>query len=239
MASGVIKLYQFPTAHGIENLSPFCMKAEVFLRLAGLPYEIKWTPNPGKGPLGKLPFIRDVDGTVVADSENIIEYLTRTHELRLDAGLSPDEKAIGHAFQRMLSEHTYFALVYHRWINPKVWPTIKATFFGPIPAPLRGALATYVQRKTLRDLKGHGLGRHSEEEINRRAAQDLAALGEHLNVKPYFMGDKPTSIDATIYAFIANMWEVQIDTPLKAIVGKHKNLVAYCERMRARCFKDS
>lgn len=237
MAESVIKLYQFPTAHGIENLSPFCMKVEVFLRLAGLPYEIKWTANPGKGPLGKLPFIRDEDGKVVADSENIVEHLTRKHELKLDAGLSPDERAIGHAFQRMLSEHTYFALLYHRWINPNVWPVIRQTFFGSIPSPIRGALATYVQRKTERDLKGHGLGRHSEDAINRRATQDIAAIAEHLNVKPYFMGDKPTAIDATVYAFVANMWEVQIDTPLKAIVGGHKNLVAYCARMRSRCFK--
>lgn len=237
MAAGVIKLYQFPTAHGVENLSPFCMKVEVFLRLAGLPYEIKWTANPGKGPLGKLPFIRDEDGKVVCDSETIVEHLIRKHDLRIDAGLSPDEKAIGHAFQRMLSEHTYFALLYHRWINPKVWPITRQTFFGSIPAPIRGALATYVQRKTERDLKGHGLGRHNEAEINRRVQQDIAAIAEHLNVKPYFMGDKPSSIDATVYAFLANMWEVQVDTPLKAIVGAHKNLVAYCERMRSRCFK--
>jgi glutathione S-transferase len=94
------------------------------------------------------------------------------------------------------------------------------------------------QRQTRRDLHGHGLGRHSPQEILRRAEQDLAALAEYLNIKPYFMGDKPTNVDASLYGFLANMWEVQLDTPLKALVGRHKNLVAYCERMRARCFGD-
>ena len=88
----------------------------------------------------------------------------------------------------------------------------------------------------LRDLHGQGMGRHSPEQILRRAAQDIAAIAEHLNVKPYFMGERPTTIDATVYAFLANMWEVELDTPLKALVGKHKNLVAYCERMHGKCF---
>jgi glutathione S-transferase len=237
MAEGMIRLYQFPTALGVPNLSPFCLKVEVWLKLAGLDYEIKWTPNPGKGPLGKLPFIRDEDGKVVADSQNIIEHLEKTHDVRLDAGLSAEQKAIAQAFSRMLSEHTYFALLYHRWINPKVWPTTRTTFFETIPTGVRQVLAAVIQRKNRRDLHGQGLGRHSEEEINRRAAQDIAALAEYLNVKPYFMGDKPTSIDASVYAFLANLWLIDLDTPLKLLVGKHKNLVAYCERMRSRCFK--
>jgi glutathione S-transferase len=230
-----IKLYQFPTALGVPNLSPFCMKVEVWLRLAGLDYEIKWTPNPRVGPKGKLPFIKD-DGAVVADSQHIIEHLEKAHDVRLDANLTGEQKAIAHAFGHMLAEHTYFALLYHRWINPQSWPVTRETFFGSLPPGVRHVAATVVQRKTRRDLNGHGLGRHSPEEIDRRAAQDLAAVAEYLNVKPYFMGDKPTGIDATVYAFLANMWEVELDTPLKHMVGRHKNLVAYCERMRARCF---
>lgn len=231
----MIQLHQFPTALGVPNLSPFCMKAEVWLRLAGLPYEIKWTPNPGKGPKGKLPFIKD-GGTVVADSQNIIEHLEQAYGVNLDAGLSAEQKAVGHAFLRMLNEHTYFALLHYRWIDEKTWPLTRQTFFGGIPPGLRQALSAFVQRKTRRDLQGQGLGRHAPEEILRRASQDIAAIAEQLNIKPYFMGDKPGNIDASVYAFLANMWEVQLDTPLKAVVGRHKNLVAYCERMRKRCF---
>ena len=231
----MIQLYQFPTALGVPNLSPFCMKAEVWLRLAGLPYEIKWTPNPGRGPKGKLPFIKD-DGKIIPDSQNIIEHLEKAYGVNLDAGLSAEQKAIAHAFTRMINEHTYWAVVYHRWIDPKTWPTIRQTFFSFLPPGLRKVVSVIAQRQTRRDLHSHGLGRHTPEEILRRASQDIAAIAEHLNVKPYFMGDKPTNIDASVYAFLAGMWEIQLDTPLKALVGKHKNLVAYCERMRARCF---
>ena len=50
------------------------------------------------------------------------------------------------------------------------------------------------------------------------------------------MGPQTTTLDATVYAFLANCWEVTLDTPLKAAVGQHPNLVSYCARMKLRCF---
>ena len=50
----MIELYQFPRAFGLPNPIPFCMKVETYLKLTGLPYEVKDT-DPRKAPLGKLP----------------------------------------------------------------------------------------------------------------------------------------------------------------------------------------
>ena len=41
-------------------------------------------------------------------------------------------------------------------------------------------------------------------------------------------GTKPTSIDAGIYGFIANIYFYAIDTPLKQFVVAHANLVRHC-----------
>jgi glutathione S-transferase len=230
-----IQLYQFKTAYGVPNLSSFCMKVEVFLRLAGLEYEIRWTFNPGKGPKGKLPFIKD-DGKVVADSQAIIEYLSKAYHVDLDAGLNAEQRAIAHAFRRMIEESTYFALLHQRWIDPVTWPRIREAFFGALPPGVRSLVPRLAQKKIARDLQGQGTGRHTPEEILQRVADDLVAIAEQLNVKPYFMGDRPSTIDASLYALLANFWEIELDTPLKGLVGRHKNLVAYCERMRSRCF---
>jgi glutathione S-transferase len=233
----MIQLYQFRTAYGVPNLSPFCMKVEVWLKLAGLPYEIKWIFNPRSGPKGKLPFIKD-NGKVVADSQDIVEHLAKAHGIDLDATLNAEQKAVAHAFRKTLEESLYFALAWQRWIAPETWPKMREVFFGKLLPGLKTVAPVLVQRKIARDLQGQGMARHSPEEIVARAADDLAAIAEYLNVKPYFMGDRPTSIDASLYAFLANLWEVELDTPLKTAVGRHKNLVAYCERMRARCFGD-
>ncbi len=44
----------------------------------------------------------------------------------------------------------------------------------------------------------------------------------------YVHGPKPTSVDAGIYGFIANIYFFGIDTPLKQFVTAHQNLVRHC-----------
>jgi hypothetical protein len=46
-------------------------------------------------------------------------------------------------------------------------------------------------------------------------------------------GPKPTSIDAGIYGFIANILFFDIETPLKQFVVAHGNLVRHCHTIHA------
>ena len=41
-------------------------------------------------------------------------------------------------------------------------------------------------------------------------------------------GEKPTSVDAGIYGFIANIYFYEINTPLKQFVSAHDNIVRHC-----------
>lgn len=234
----MIVLHQFARGPGVPNASPFCMKVEVWLKLAGLEYEVKAELAPNTAPLGKLPYIEDGE-RVIPDSSTIIEELAKAHGVDLDAGLAAQQKAAAHAFRKMLEEHTYWGMIYARWIDPEYWPAFREAFFGKLPPGVRGAVAAMVRRKLRRDLHGQGLGRHARDEIYRRTELDVDALSSYLGANPYFMGERPTRVDATVYAFLANMWEIALETPLKAMVGKHRNLVAYCERMKRRCFGEA
>jgi hypothetical protein len=49
----------------------------------------------------------------------------------------------------------------------------------------------------------------------------------------YVYGAKPTSIDAGIYGFIANIYFYDIDTPLKQFVSAQENLVRHCVAIHA------
>jgi glutathione S-transferase len=235
MAGRVIELWQFPTGLGLPNLSPFCMKVETWLKLAGVPYRSRVTLNLRKAPLGKLPVVR-IDGRVIADSHTILEELSRACGVDLDAALTPAERAVAQAFTRLCSDHLYWCIVHSRWADEAGWRVTRPVFFGTIPQPLRWLAERVVRRKNLGQLRGHGLGRMAPDEVYRRGAQDLAAIADYLGAKPYFFGERATSIDATLYAFLANCWEIEMDTPLKAAVGRHANLVAYCRRLRERCF---
>lgn len=231
----MITLWQFAPSLGVPSASPFCMKVETWLRLAGLEYQARSALLPVQAPLGKLPFVED-GGRKIPDSSRIVAELSQAHGIDLDARLDARGRAVAHACAKMVEEHLYWALVYSRWIDPRYWPAMRQASFGSLPPGARSAVAAFARRKITRDARGHGLALHAPEEIYRRGAADIAALADLLGGQPYMMGAEATNLDATVYAFLANCWEVPIDSPLKAAVGSHSNLVAYCARLKLRCF---
>src|SRR5262249_18270292 len=58
-------------------------------------------------------------------------------------------------------------------------------------------------------------------------------LADLVPASGYLHGEKPTSIDAAIYGFIANIYFYDIDTPLKQFVSSHANLVRHCTAIHA------
>jgi glutathione S-transferase len=185
----MIKLYQFPAAWGLPNPSPFCMKLEVYMRLAEVPYEIVTMADPRKAPKGKLPMIEH-NGHRIADSEFCLYFLAEQAAVDLDGHLSPAERAAGYGFQKMLDETFYWAMVYSRWIDPRVWPALKQKFFGNFPPVVRDILPAMIRRTVKRALHAQGTGRHSAKEIYFLADKCLQALSDFLGEKPYLLGEQ-------------------------------------------------
>lgn len=234
----MIQLVQFAPAFGLPNASPFCMKLETWLRMAGLPFE---AVNDGmrvmKAPKGKLPYIVDDDGTVVADTSFVIEHLQRRHGVTLDAGLTPADLAVATAFQRLFEEDLYWTVLHTRWIDDAGWSRTRDAFFGMLPVPLRWIVPALARRGLRAELRGHGMGRHTVDQIHAIGRRDLTAVADFLADKPFMMGDAPTTLDATAYAFLANLLWVPVESPLKRHAAARPNLEAYCHRMKARFYR--
>ena len=135
----MIELHQFTPAFGLMNASPFCMKVEVFLKLAGLEYRCVNGAMPMGKPKGKLPVLHD-DAQVIADSQAIVEHLQRRYADRLAPALRAPMTGAHHALRRMLEESTYFCALWLRWIDDEGWRATGPAFFGAMPAPLRGVV---------------------------------------------------------------------------------------------------
>jgi glutathione S-transferase len=230
-----ITLVTFPRAFGLPNPSPFGVKTLVLLKMAALPFTIEETPNPRKGPKGKLPAIRD-EGALIGDSEIIRWHIERKHGIDLDRGLTAAERAVAHAFARMLEERTYWAIVYCRFIEEGNWPLLRKELFGGMPPLLRTIAANLVRRTERRALHAQGLGRHSRTEIYAMGCADLRAAATHLADKPFFMGAEPSSLDATAYAMVSAIADAPFPSPMKEEALRNANLTAYCARMKSRYF---
>ncbi len=50
------------------------------------------------------------------------------------------------------------------------------------------------------------------------------------------MGEKPSSVDACAYGFLANIIKAPGNSPLQAITRSYTHLVAYCEKMHKQFY---
>jgi len=135
----VITLYTFGPAFGLPDPSPFVTKAEVLIKMSGLPYRTDTKGFP-TAPKGKLPYIDD-DGTIIADSTFIRMHLERKYRIDFDQGLSPAERGVAWAFEKMCEDHLYWAGLHARWMVDENFDKGTAQVFRPgcrpVAAPCR------------------------------------------------------------------------------------------------------
>ncbi len=224
----MITLYTFGPAFGLPDPSPFVTKAEVLLKLSGLDYQTN-THGFNKAPKGKLPYIED-NGTVIADSMHIRWHLEAHHNVDFSPGLTDQQMATSWAFERMCEEHLYWAIIHQRWIDDENFNKGPRMFFAKVPAVLRPLVIAKVRRDIKRNLWGHGLGRHTDEEIARHAAADLTAMSDFLGDNPWLMGANPTAGDATVFAFVTSALSEHFSGRVGEVAARHANLVAYRDR---------
>ena len=138
--------------------------------------------------------------------------------------------------QRTFEESLYWPVVHSRWIDDIGFAKVNEAVFGRMKFPLRQIIPIFGRRGLRKQLHAQGTGRHSRDEIYAIGCRDVSALAEILADQAFFLGDEPTSIDATGYAFLANLLWVPIDLPIRAHAQKFANLEAYCQRMKARYY---
>jgi len=216
--------------------SPFVLKVDAYLRMAGIEHELKpGLGNMKKAPKGKLPFISH-NGKTVADSQFICDYLKREFGDKLDQQLTAEQKAIAYLVTKSLDENLYFALIYSRWIYPDSWRVVKKVFFRRLPFWMKLFVPALVRRKTAQRIEKQGMSKHSVEEIKDICRKTFHALSDLLGDKKYFFGNTPCSLDATAYAFLAEFILAELDNPFNDIAKSYPVLVDYCKRIQTEFY---
>jgi glutathione S-transferase len=232
----MIKFYKFKPCFNLTDPSPFCVKVETFLKMAELPYEPITINDPRKGPKGKLPYIED-DTQIIADSFLILEYLIQKYCPDRDQTLSPAQSALGYHINKTLEEHYYWVIAHNRWIDNNSWPAIREEFFGSIPKLLRPIISELIKKKVKRNLYGHGMGHHTQEEIYHMGRCDLQAVSDSLGDNDFILGSHPSRFDCSVYAFVSNTLQCSLESPMQDFALTLPNLVAYNKRMKEKYYR--
>jgi len=195
------------------------------MRLAGVDFVHEHLFDASAAPRGQLPYIVD-DGVTVGDSDTIIAHLIEKYRLAIDAGLTQAQRDQSQLITRMLDD-LYWVMSFSRWKDKRYWPAFCAALVREHPNLNEPGLLKAKEYNAERYYY-QGIGRYEPEAAYARGLADLVVLARAVPAAGFVHGAKPTSIDAGIYGFIANIWFYDIDTPLKAFVASAPNLVRHC-----------
>ena len=196
----MLTVYNFAPAWDLPTPSPFGLKLETWLRMAGVPYECEYVQRPVDSPKGTVPYIRDGD-CVLADTGFILEYLNARHGWPLGR-LSDVACARAHVIRRMLEENTARIIGYTRWLTDENWPATREVGFGKMQEPWKSDISAKARKRIGEDMHLHGIARHTPAEVQHIGTLDLEALENVIGRKPFVLGDQPSDVDATAFGIV-------------------------------------
>lgn len=232
----MIIVHGYVASWGLPDISPYVTKLVTYLRMTGTPFEYKnqdLTKLDTDAPFGKLPYIIDTsDNTKVADSNTIIEYLSRKYDIKLDEGLTPAERALSVAFDRLATEHLYWSgVIQPRWKQDEGFEIyIPYLVQGAEVGPELRAFLDAFRVRILNGFEGQGMGRRDVDTVLAFYKTDVDALSDFLGNKQYFLGDKPRSVDAAIFAMLQHLVRQPQKWKGTGYVESKQNLMDYLAR---------
>ncbi len=217
---------------GFGCISQFVLKIETYLRMANIEYEVKDVGlDFPDAPKGKLPYIEH-EGRLIADSNIIIDYLKDHFGDPLDSPLLESQKATSHMIKRMMEEHIWWIMNRERWWAPEdpYWHT-SGMLEGLAEQEFKG-----IRDDARRKCMEHGVGAFTDHELEVRGKKDLDAISLILGDQSFLHGQQPSSVDATVYAFLFQILNATYTSSLKSSAKSHENLSAYVGRIFDRWF---
>jgi glutathione S-transferase len=226
----MLTLYSYPGLFGVADNNGYGLKVFAFLKLAGLPFTHQHVFDASAAPRGQLPYIVD-DGEAIGDSDTIVALLAAKYRLALDDDLTAAQRDMSHLIERMLDD-LYWVMSYSRWKDERYRPAFVQAFRREYPNVTEEGLRKAQDFNALR-YHYQGIGRYSPEAAYARGIADLQVLANLVPPTGFLHGPKPSSIDAAIYGFLANIYFYEIATPLRQFVAAHGNLVRHCTAIHA------
>ena len=221
----MLTLYSYPTLFGVADNNGYGLKVFAFLKLAGVPFRHEHLFDASAAPRSQLPYIVDGSDTV-GDSETILAYVTQKYRLTIDAGLTPAQRTTNLLITRMLDD-LYWVMSYSRWKDERYWHAFRDALLREHPTLTEESLAKARAFNSQRYYY-QGIGRFDPDAAMARGLADLEALAALIPSRGYLHSERPTSVDASVYGFIANIYFYDINTPLKQFVSDHDNVVHHC-----------
>jgi glutathione S-transferase len=169
----MLTLYSYPRLFGVADNNGYGLKVYAFLRLAGIAFEHRHIFDASAAPRGQLPYIVD-DGQAIGDSDTIIEHLTASHGVTLDAARTAQQRDLDQLLLRMLDD-LYWVMSYSRWKDEEFWPAFRDALLREHPGVTLEGLQK-AREFNFQRYHFQGIGRFAPAAAYARGIADLRVL---------------------------------------------------------------
>jgi glutathione S-transferase len=221
----MLTLFSYPGLCGVADNNPYGLKVYAFLKLCNLKFQQEHIFDASIAPRAQLPYV--VDGEeIIGDSDSIIARLTQKYSLTIDDGLTSSQRDTDLLIRRALDD-LYWVMSFSRWKDERFWPLFRDLILRSHSGVTSDALEK-AREFNFKRYHYQGIGRYDPDDAYARGLADLRVLANLLPINGFLFGAKPSSVDAGIYGFIANIYFYEIATPLKQFVTSQANLIEHC-----------
>lgn len=215
-----------------------CLAVRAFLKMCNLKYEVVQRRNAEEmSPSGRVPFVK-CDDFLISELEPLLRFL-ENKGITLTGDLDNLTKSDMRAYKSLVTNGLANAELYITWVDEETFNQVcKARVCSVHPWPLGWYLTVQKRSRVHRRLSALGWMEKSIEEVLEEVNSCCSALSERLEDNMYFFGDKPTELDAMVFAHIFTILTTTLPSNLLAdTIRRYRNLVDHCMRIEREHFK--
>eukprot|EP01121_Diplochlamys_sp_Union-15-3_P008533 TRINITY_DN2268_c0_g1_i1.p1 TRINITY_DN2268_c0_g1~~TRINITY_DN2268_c0_g1_i1.p1 ORF type:complete len:330 (-),score=43.36 TRINITY_DN2268_c0_g1_i1:99-1088(-) len=220
----------------LPSYHPSCLAAMVYMHFAGIQYELVACNDPTMSPSRTLPVLVISGENPVTDYTSIIRYLEHTVGYGLDKWLNEAQRNDAFAFKCLVEEKLRLCQLFNWWKDTSNTKKIeKLTYPKPMSFPASWLVPWWHKNSILGLLRKHKFVK--PEKVYNQAEVCYEALSNKLGGKEYFFGDKPSTLDAIVYAYLATQYNSPVNSSeLRLRIKKFPNLVNFCSKITKNYF---
>ncbi|XP_046863382.1 metaxin-1-like [Xenia sp. Carnegie-2017] len=230
---------------GLPSLDPCCLQVMTYLKFAAFPVNLIRTDNPYKSPTGTLPVLKLTDD-IVCGYDDINEYLKQNHN-DIDGKLSSEQKLNTLGLGCYVEDALRPALLYMTWLTEENYPQFTRSWYARqlkfpykyfVPAKYYNHALNFVAHK-LNLEESDVISDVTWEKLRKRVDSCLEILNDILGDQNFLFGDRPTTLDAKVFAYLAIMLKIPLPkNKLKSQILEYPKLEKYCDKIVQRFFPE-
>eukprot|EP00112_Aurelia_sp_Birch-Aquarium-sp1_P011584 Seg2432.7 transcript_id=Seg2432.7/GoldUCD/mRNA.D3Y31 product=Metaxin-1 protein_id=Seg2432.7/GoldUCD/D3Y31 len=230
---------------GLPSIDINCLYVAAHAKFSEAQLQIKTSRIPIINKrVSNFPILKQEDGNYIHGAADITEFLIK-NDYQPDFGLTPEQYANVVALKALVLDKIYPYVMYCLWMDSKNFTEFSRPLYAKkcifplnfiVPGRIYNDALDYINGTKLHaDKTSDVIG----EELHLEAVDCINLLSSQLGDKAFFFGDRPTSFDALLFAYLAPLVKANLaSTKLQNHVKACENLVKFVSRILTKFFSE-